>query len=994
MNKLTKRIILGLLLVLVLSGLFIIPTAFAVDNYPDVVVECQNEPIDERYTINVKTVFDDDAKVTGFEIEAFKNNELDKTDVDFELVQISDIELKDNSIKFHAGTSSNPTIVDMSNYPNVKSYFKENTAPTNDKEKAKKEQDDANKYFAIFKFVTIAGSNANVSKCDLGQTVEVKTSVGELDGPEIKKISESKQVDLPKVKKGHAIDKTKVPTNDFDKLIYYAYDSALKEQSFVNGTTYYNKNLGNNSEWHVPDSNKIELLCDFNHKFKPEELKFGNYYKNVKWMYATTSFKIKGGDYIYHPYNNENSVTVAGDTCEVTCEEGVKIEYGPPVASKAGLCFEYKVRATSHVNCYAETDINSSIKDVDLVCEPMPYCSHDVGVVTDRAGPNEDFAACINECDGGKYTSKCSKKCYTKVYGKSNNDISTRFLNDYVDKIGMADSCADQFGCYYLDNNNKIQWAGKKTVSGAHNLANWFTDDEFGDYYFARYYTNMRPKNLGGDGKYTSVVFDRVSEHLGHGPAYMSQADGFARMVFEDSSLCDSKCVWLGCTNPVKYENGKPVGINYYLNQYDKYKKEDGTYSSLEIHKDDYDKNLEIYQSLVDQCSAAAKCSTQHVEFEMSVDYETGEQTKTISFPYDSSKPNATHATEKDKLCSNNKKGGQSCTSTINNGNTIIIYDSNATPAPQNKPTNAKEMHYYENPAGCYNSANIDLNSNDGDDTKNRLYRSTISFPGAWINFKTGEITYKPVTDVEHWQSIEDKFCIPREAKDVNTKYWLYYQNKTICNKTQSSINKSDIEKWNIRANIIGFGLYNWNINVKCFYALDEKDNKCTDDVEYRIRSINLDDMFPNQEGEARNATNSTGRDPGFNWSSAATITSSKNAYYNSNPSTLINKIQNVGYGIYSDKYLDYEFNLDTNTLREMRNQINNGNYTDFDESGFHKSERAGIGYYYSTKIRNLGNNNKTPGPEIIEQVCNNLELSDDGRTYLNNCGVTNGESE
>ena len=77
-----------------------------------------------------------------------------------------------------------------------------------------------------------------------------------------------------------------------------------------------------------------------------------------------------------------------------------------------------------------------------------------------------------------------------------------------------------------------------------------------------------------------------------------------------------------------------------------------------------------------------------------------------------------------------------------------------------------------------------------------------------------------------------------------------------------------------------------------------------------------------------------------------------------------------------------------------MRNQINNGNYTDFDESGFHKSERAGIGYYYSTKIRNLGNNNKTPGPEIIEQVCNNLELSDDGRTYLNNCGVTNGESE
>ena len=45
------------------------------------------------------------------------------------------------------------------------------------------------------------------------------------------------------------------------------------------------------------------------------------------------------------------------------------------------------------------------------------YAQGKLQYVLHQGGPNEDFEACINECDGGKYTPKCSNTCYEKIYG-------------------------------------------------------------------------------------------------------------------------------------------------------------------------------------------------------------------------------------------------------------------------------------------------------------------------------------------------------------------------------------------------------------------------------------------------------------------------------------------------------------------------------------------------------------------------------------------------
>ena len=998
MNKLTKRIISGLLIV-TLGLLFIVPiSTFAEDKIKDSgKSECENESIDKKYSFTARILSDSEGNVTGFEIEAYKNNDVKNSDLKFKLTKIGDTELNPNDyIEFTPGTKSKPYVLKKENYPNMSSYFKQYSGNLHDI------PDDGNRYYTYFHLVSIPGPNASASQCNVGDYVDVKASVGEL-GPVLKAVTYARETSIgEEVRKGHEISKNSVPNNAFDKLIYDAYHNSIKSQKFTEGTTYYTKNTST-SIWHIPNNATVSLQCDATHRYKSDKLLYSNYYKNVKWMYATTSYKVQGGDYVYHPIDKNSPVKIPGGSCEVTCEEGVKVEYGPPVASKAGLCFQYKVRVTSHVNCYATTSPPEYTYQAYSVCTPTPRCDHPAGYELTRAGPNEEFAACVNECDGGKYSIKCSKKCYKKVYGTSNNNISNQFYNDYVDSIAVTEvdrsknqSCDDEFGCYYFD-GDKIKWAGKET-KGNSKLSSMFPNDSsFGKYYFGRYYVEQRGKDKGGTGELRTWVFDRP---LGDDrtiyvdgkmiPIYKDFGDGFARMLFGTSAgnYCTTSCEWKGCKNPVKKDNdGNVIGINYYLN---------GGSSDKTIMQQDDEYNVSVYNELVAKCNAAAKCSTQHAEFYMSVDYKTGDTTKTISFPYDENKPDLTKPNKPDKLCSNNGQETNGCSSTHKNGNSTIIYDANAVEASNDTPTSSKEMHYYENPFGCYDSANKTSSSDDDiDDPNNRRYRATITFPGTWINYKTGEITFKPMTDSNKWEEVEEKFCIPRSAKDVNTKYWIYYQNEMVCKKKVSSINQKDVEAWNIRAYIKDFGLYNWNINVSCFYALDEEDNKCTEptDVQYRIRSVDLNDLFPDTDGSSRNATSDTGRDPGFNWSDSAAISNSKNAYYNSNPSTLINTIQGVNYGVYSKKYLDYEFNLDTATLNKMRKEINDKNYTDFDEDGFKKSEKAGIGYYYSKKIRNLGKNNKTPSRDIVDLVCNNLQLDESGN-YLKKCEVTNGESE
>ena len=197
------------------------------------------------------------------------------------------------------------------------------------------------------------------------------------------------------------------------------------------------------------------------------------YYVNKKYLYASESHDITA-NYTYH-YNASSEVSKTTQTsCKVTCEEGVVVEYGPPVASKAGLCFQYKIKVTSNVRCYMSAKPEKPT--VPGLCTPAPVCVTKAGVAYRQGGPNDDYDSCVKECDGGKYSKECSKKCYKKVYGNTTSTSKTATslnsysttkldLNDY--SLGACQALNDG-GCY-LRENGVISWKSNKGSIGSRN---------------------------------------------------------------------------------------------------------------------------------------------------------------------------------------------------------------------------------------------------------------------------------------------------------------------------------------------------------------------------------------------------------------------------------------------------------------------------------------------------------------------------------------------
>lgn len=226
---------------------------------------------------------------------------------------------------------------------------------------------------------------------------------------------------------------------DVKKQADYNYDG-----QFDNGKKFSDK-AGSNAF--------ATFTCDSKNVYSLEQIKADpdaddGYYlpENTGYLYGSGTYKMDNGNYIYH-YDPCNPKTGGKIECSVTCEEIVTVKYGAPVASKAGLCFEYKVKVTSNVVCDMtvppeKPEYNPS------VCTPTPYCTG-IGkngrYVLHQGGPNEDYDRCIQACDGGKYTSSCSKKCYKEVYQNS--------LISYEPK--KTDYCCNN--CY---TNGGSKWVG------------------------------------------------------------------------------------------------------------------------------------------------------------------------------------------------------------------------------------------------------------------------------------------------------------------------------------------------------------------------------------------------------------------------------------------------------------------------------------------------------------------------------------------------------
>ncbi len=111
----------------------------------------------------------------------------------------------------------------------------------------------------------------------------------------------------------------------------------------------------------------------------------------------------------------------------ITCWENYDIY---PVGAKlvyAGAGFTYggTFKATRQCSIVHKQKV---IKKPKCVYSCDTSCSYDerAGRKEDKqAGPNDDFDACVNSCDGGKYTQSCINSCYNTVYSeKEPRDLS------------------------------------------------------------------------------------------------------------------------------------------------------------------------------------------------------------------------------------------------------------------------------------------------------------------------------------------------------------------------------------------------------------------------------------------------------------------------------------------------------------------------------------------------------------------------------------------
>lgn len=136
--------------------------------------------------------------------------------------------------------------------------------------------------------------------------------------------------------------------------------------------------------------------------------------------------------------------------------------------------------------------------------------------------------------------------------------------------------------------------------------------------------------------------------------------------------------------------------------------------------------------------------------------------------------------------------------------------------------------------------------------------------------------------------------------------------------------------------------------------------------------------MFPDPDGKESTNITEPSREPGFNWSLQATST--KNSDYQINPLDVISETQQVSKertsstegGIYSDKYLDYEVVLTSDTIRNIRKEEHN--YTSFVQSNFSVDKNSNIRYESPLLKSNNTYGIKVTRPQGDLFKCNNID--------------------
>ncbi len=658
-----------------------------------------------------------------------------------------------------------------------------------------------------------------------------------------------------------------------------------------------------------------------------------------------------------HKYSYKK-VTTEGD-CKTTCQEKIEVNFSDPVEVQAGLCFEYLIEIKSKVEC--KSKYKAAPPTRKTVCYPTPVCigigKSGTQISTDAGGPNEDFDACVLSCDGGEYSQKCIDKCYNKVYKnkKSTKKVSNenKLTKDELKALSPLVALNDSFYEAVKVNNKCSLYSIESIRAGlisAEDLYNYRQQDP-GGYYSAAGWTRS-----------SSDDTDSCPSDLG--PYYFRSLDQTVKTIamiqgtykYNQSNLYYNAIA--GILMAVHADGT-------YCTDYCYWSGSCGTDTVLTEAQAqaEYEKELEEYMKAKAACEQSSKsCNTATTEYEIIVDNaDNDNDTKDDKETFSSYQ----------KLNSNKVQGDFPDMVTLTSG----------------KCEGNEDGWWYHN---------------------------IITFPGTWINNKTGQSIHTMDPGYEDfYTAVGHEFCTKINSVPVNTAWYYWKVNQEGNPDALTDKEKQEIEEnidMNIHGKIENYGQFGWDFDIECFYAIGEpeQDPPSPSDPDpdpsdppgdgdgegssespvndYEFRSIALDNLFPNSvtptssidnskdiiasnlinEVESlRNNNVTTIADPdtrelGFNWTCGAT--NLENPDYIVQPVSLINDIQLLGDSIYDgDYYLDYHIRLTPETMNIVRkyNKDNGNNYaapTDVKKGGISTAgvdKTAGVTVYKSYLLHN-----------------------------------------
>lgn len=794
-------------------------------------------------------------------------------------------------------------------------------------------------------------------------------------------------------------------SNNMLKIYYYQKklkNSGAKSVEEINQEISKNKTKISNKYCNGNDENCSNIITNVN-DLSNRSLSCN--YKDINDLQEEYLYIKKEDPISTKPLSNGKSYNV----CNVKCYEHLTVIYSPPQVVKAGLCFNYKITIKSETECGVDDKSGQVISDLNKkeMCNPIPICESD-GAKT-QAGPSEKFDKCINSCDGGKYTQSCINKCYSKIYknnkskkqyavtkNKTDNTSIKDMINNNMAinsvKIENSEKCNEADDCfkyYYNSHNVASNCTTKKIIGYVHNNK----DSELEK--CAKYFMEAKLSNTMGhyvrrserDADYEWGQWNWASSSKLEKPNMDTSTMDIPNSVgraspFYFRDLETSKKTLKSLVEPTKaqkIQQGKywkkyNINNNGILRQYSSRFKcgetcyyagcsADSATSSKEYSEDLVD-DLEKIADALEQCNTSSTCETteETSDFYIKVNTKKGKNSESVD----------------------TKINGYNKIKDVNNNVTNVGNCPTSSCEKQSKPTMFVPLAN-ENGNGilglCYDNF-----------TKNPHYQTTITFPGSWINLKTGEVSYD-CQNLCTYRKKDQYYCTPYNANDVNEEWakwdikghdsFKYPENfSPEYNITSCLGGKLDDNGDCVKDNH-GFGKYNWTVGFSCFYASYSKTVN-TDDVKcYKWdakdendgvaciyedgkaipegKSTKLQDNYDirvsSNEAIFSKTSNGKTRFRGYNWGSQAKL-KSKDA-------TIQNALENTGYGVdpvkYSTKVMEkgqkvYDDTAEV-TITLSQSQMDNLKKESLEFSGAYNNKVENIpGLYYYT----MNNNFKT----------------------------------